>query len=136
MYLVGFPLLLVPLAIYNIIAFLFATGFSDTLFSVQLMSQATLGVSTGDLLVICSILLLFVEMLKATRFGGKVVMDHILSLVLFIAAFAEFLLVRQAATSTFLLLLVLCFVDAIGGFFISRRAPRPQIASGPVDAGG
>jgi hypothetical protein len=136
MYLVGFPLLLVPLAIYNIIAFLFATGFSDTLFSVQLMSQATLSVSTGDLLVICSILLLFVEMLKATRFGGKAVMDHILSLVVFVAALAEFLLVRQAATPTFLLLLVLCCVDAIGGFFISSRVARHEIAPGPVDAGG
>ena len=37
MYIVGFPLLLIPLAIYNIIAFLFNLGFKDTLFSVQMM---------------------------------------------------------------------------------------------------
>jgi uncharacterized protein YneF (UPF0154 family) len=34
------------------------------------------------------------------------------------------------------LLVVLCCVDAIGGFFISRRAMRPKIAPGAVDAGG
>ncbi len=44
MYLVGFPLLLIPLAIYNIIAFLFNLGFKDTLFSVHMMSGAELAI--------------------------------------------------------------------------------------------
>ena len=122
MYLVGFPLLLIPLAIYNIIAFLFNLGFKDTLFSVQMMSGVELGVTTSDLLLILSILLLFVEILKATRFGVKSIIDHILSFVVFVVALGEFLMVKQAATSTFLLLLVICVVDVIGGFSISIRA--------------
>jgi hypothetical protein len=122
MYLVGFPLLLIPLAIYNMIAFLFDLGFSDTVFSVQMMSGATLGVTTGDLLIIFSILLLFVEILKATRFGVKSIVDHMLSFVVFVAALVEFLMVQKAATSTFLIFLVICAVDVIGGFSISIRA--------------
>ena len=51
MYLVGFPLLLIPLAIYNIIAFLFNLGFKDTLFTVHMMSGADLGVTTSAQLV-------------------------------------------------------------------------------------
>ena len=105
MYLVGFPLLLIPLAIYNMIAFLFS-----------------LGVTTGDLLIILSILLLFVEILKATRFGVKSIVDHLLSFVVFVAALLEFIMVQQAATSTFLIFLVICAVDVIGGFSISIRA--------------
>lgn len=135
MYLVGFPLLLIPLAIYNIIAFLFATGFSDTLFTIHMMSQAELNVSTGDLLIIFSILLLFVEVLKATRFGVKAIMDHILSFIVFVAALAEFIMVKQAATPTFLLLLVICFVDVVGGFSISIRTAQRDLALGQVEPG-
>ncbi|HWV53737.1 hypothetical protein [Pseudorhodoplanes sp.] len=122
MYLVGFPLLLIPLAIYNMIAFLFDLGFNDTIFSIRMMSGATLGVTTGDLLIIFSILLLFVEILKATRFGVKSIVDHMLSFVVFVGALIEFLMVQKAATSTFLIFLVICAVDVIGGFSISIRA--------------
>src|SRR5262245_14654324 len=122
MYLVGFPLLLIPLAIYNMIAFLFDLGFTDTVFTIPMMSGATLAVSTGDLLIILSILLLFVEILKATRFGVKSIVDHLLSFVVFVAALVEFLMVQKAATPTFLLFLVICAVDVIGGFSISIRA--------------
>jgi hypothetical protein len=135
MYLVGFPLLLIPLAIYNIIAFLFTTGFGDTLFTIHMMSGADLNVSTGDLLIIFSILLLFVEVLKATRFGVKAIMDHILSFIVFVAALAEFIMVKQAATPTFLLLLVICFVDVVGGFSISIRTAQRDLALGQVDPG-
>ena len=122
MYLVGFPLLLIPLAIYNMIAFLFDLGFNDTIFSIRMMSGATLGVTTGDLLIIFSILLLFVEILKATRFGVKSIVDHMLSFLVFVGALIEFLMVQKAATSTFLIFLVICAVDVIGGFSISIRA--------------
>ncbi len=108
MYLVGFPLLLIPFAIYNMIAFLFGAGFSDTLFSVPMLSGATLNVTTSDLLIILSILLLFVEILKATRVGTRSIIDHMLSFVLFIVMAGEFLIVPWAATSTFLLMLVIC----------------------------
>jgi membrane-bound ClpP family serine protease len=87
-----------------------------------MMSGATLGVTTGDLLIILSILLLFIEILKATRFGVKSIVDHLLSFVVFVAALLEFIMVQKAATSTFLIFLVICAVDVIGGFSISIRA--------------
>ena len=128
MYLVGFPLLLIPLAIYNIVAFLFGMGFSDIAFSIPMMSGATLGVTTGDLLIILSVLLLFIEILKATRFGTKSIVDHILSFFVFIVAAGEFLMVQTAATSTFLLFLVIVFVDVVGGFSVSIRTAQRDLA--------
>jgi hypothetical protein len=122
MYLVGFPLLIIPFAIYGIIAFLFNLGFGDTVFALPMMSGATLGVTTGDLLLILSILLLFVEILKATRFGVKSIVDHMLSFLVFVGALVAFLMWPKAATSTFLLMLVICAIDVIGGFSISIRA--------------
>jgi hypothetical protein len=136
MRMLAFPLLLIPFAIYNIIVFIFqmpGTSFTGTLFSVPMLSNAELAVSTGDLLVIFGIILLFVEIVKATRLGTRSIMDHLLSLILFIAMLAEFIIVAQAATSTFLLLLTLSFVDVIGGFSVSIRSAQRDIALEGVD---
>ena len=133
MYLVGFPLLLIPFAIYNIIAFLFGTGFNDTLFTIPMMSKATLNVTTSDMLLILSIFLLFVEILKSTRVGTRSIIDHVLSFVLFIVMLGEFMMVPRAATSTFLLLLVIAFVDVIGGFSVSIRTAQRDIGLEGVD---
>jgi hypothetical protein len=133
MYLIGFPLLLIPFAIYNMIAFLFKAGFSDTLFSVRMLSGATLNVTTSDALIILSIVLLFVEILKATRVGTRSIVDHVLSFVLFIVMAGEFLIVPWAATSTFLLMLVIAFVDVVGGFSVSIRTAQRDIGLEGVD---
>ena len=133
MYLVGFPLLLIPFAIYNIIAFLFGTGFNDTLFTIPMMSKATLNVTTSDMLLILSIFLLFVEILKSTRVGTRSIIDHVLSFVLFIVMLGEFMMVPRAATSTFLLLLVIAFEDVIGGFSGSIRTAQRDIGLEGVD---
>lgn len=133
MYLIGFPLLLIPLAIYNIIAYLFGLGFSDTVFQIPMLSRATLDVSTGDLLIIFSIFLLFLEILKATRIGTKSIMDHILSFVVFIAMVGEFMILQRAATSTFLLLVVIAFVDVVGGFSVSIRTAQRDIGLDGID---
>ena len=72
-----------------------------------MLSKATLNVTTSDLLLILSICLLFVEILKATRVGTRSIVDHILSFILFIVMLGEFMIVPWAATSTFLLMLVI-----------------------------
>src|SRR3954463_3824397 len=108
MFILGFPLLLVPFAIYNIIAFLMpGVSWTGTLTSVHMMSGGDWTMSAGDMLIVLSIVLLFGEMMKSTRIGIRTVVDHGLSLILFLALMAEFLLVGQAATSTFFILLII-----------------------------
>ena len=127
MFLIAFPLLLVPFALYNMIAFLLNMPFTDTLFTLLPLSKARLPVTTGDLLVVVAMLLLYLEVLKAARFGVKATVDHVLSLLLFIAMVAELMLVSRAATPTFLLLTVLSFVDLIIGLSVSPRTARSEI---------
>ena len=63
MYLVGFPLLLIPFAIYNIIAFLIpGVGWTDALTRVSFPAGGEWAMSLGDMLVAVSILLLLVEL--------------------------------------------------------------------------
>jgi len=127
MYLIAFPLLLIPFVLYNMVAFLLDLSFGTTLFTVALVSGAKMAVSTGDMLVVFATLLLYLEILKATRLSNKAVMDHVLSVMLFIGMVCEFVLVPRAATSPFLILMALSFVDVIGGFTISLRSAQRDI---------
>jgi hypothetical protein len=125
---IGFPLLLISFAIYNIIAFLMpGVSWTATLFSVQLISTETLSLSGGDLLIAVSMLFLFLEIVKWGRLGARFIVDHLLAVLLFIVMLIEFLVVRQAATPTFFLLLVLSFVDVIGGFSVTIRSAQRQV---------
>jgi hypothetical protein len=134
MFLLGFPLLLIPFAIYNIIAFVMpGLSFTANALTLPMLSQANTDVSIGDLLVIFAILILFVEIVKATRLGSRSIVDHVLSLVLFLAMLAEFMIVKQAATSTFLMLCTLSFVDVIGGFSVTIRSSQRDIALEGID---
>src|SRR5262245_51706283 len=105
MYLIAFPLLLIPFVLYNMVAFLLDLEFSTILFHVPLLAGRSMAVSTGDLLVLLGIIFLYVEILKATRLASKAIMDHILSFILFVAMIIEFVAVPKAATSTFLMLM-------------------------------
>src|ERR1044071_2756995 len=126
MSLFAFPLLLIPFAIYNIIAFLMpGVGWTDVLTKVHMVSDTDWTMSAGDMLVTLAILLLFGEMMKSTRVGMRTVVDHGLSLLLFLGMLVEFILVKQAATATFFLLLATSFVDVLGGFAVTLRSAKP-----------
>ena len=82
MFLIGFPLLLVPFAIYNIVAFLMpGVSWTGTLATVHMKSGADWAMSGGDVLVALALLLLFVEMVKVVRLGRRAVVDHGLALI-------------------------------------------------------
>jgi hypothetical protein len=129
MFFLGFPLLLIPFAIYNIIAFLMpGVSFTDPVMIIDMLSGAQWRVSTGDLLHMFAILLLYLEILKATRLGMRSIVDHMLSLILFIAMAGEFVLVGRVATSTFFILILISFVDVIAGFSVSIRSARRDLS--------
>jgi hypothetical protein len=48
-------------------------------------------------------------------------------LLLFLAIMAEFLLVGRAATATFFLLLVISFVEVLGGFVVTLRSAQRDL---------
>ena len=128
MFLIGFPLLIIPFAIYNIVAFLMpGVSWTGALTSVHMVSGADWTVSAGDMLIALAILLLFGEMMKSTRIGIRTVVDHALSLILFLGMVAEFVLVKEVASGLFFLLLVISFIDVLGGFTVSPRSAPPDI---------
>lgn len=123
MSMVGFPLLLIPLAIYNIIAFLMqGVSFTNPLLQVPLVSGKLWAVSLGDMLVALGVLMLWLEIVKAARPGGKYLTDHLLSFLVLGAAGAEFVMRPEFANSTFFMLSLLAMVEFFTG--IALRAKR------------
>ena len=127
---VGFPLLLIPLAIYNIIVFLMpGVSFTDPLVKLTLMSGAEWTVTLSDVLLTLGILLLLSEVIKGARPGAKYLTDHLLSLIVFGAAAAEFLLWSKFGTSTYFLLAALSLVDFLSGLALRTRRRAVAVAT-------
>ncbi len=132
MYLVGFPLLVIPFAVYNIIEFLIpgptpGAFWTNVIASIPLASGERWALTVNDLTIAISILILFVELLKATRLSSRSIVDHLLSTLLFIVMLVEFLLIKQAATGTFFILMIISFVDVVGGFSVTIRSAQRDI---------
>jgi uncharacterized membrane protein YqhA len=127
-FLIGFPLLILAFAIYNILAFFLGfvrpEDWTATIATVRMMSGGEWKISVTDILLALSLVLLFFEIIKSTRHSTRSIMDHMLSTVVFIAALIEFLLVDRAATSTFALLLLISLVDVVGGYSVSIRTAQ------------
>jgi hypothetical protein len=132
MVLINFPLMLVPFAVYNF--FLLAgdlNPWEDVILRLDMMSGASFTLSMGDVLIVISLVLLFVEILKATRTGASTIVDHLLSTLVLIAFLVEFLLVGQASTSTFFILMVVTLIDVVAGYSVSiRNASRDLTIEG------
>src|SRR4029450_9322132 len=103
MCLIAFPLLLIPFAFFNIVVFLLNMPLRDeqksAIFTIPLASDPTIPPGFERALpgtycasrVPVGILLLYVELIKAVRPGGKSMVDHVLSLILFLAMTGELL---------------------------------------------
>jgi hypothetical protein len=132
--LVAIPLLLIPVVLYNLVV-LFgrdpATGavngdalLRDPIVSLPMASGAQWSVGAGDLILFLGLILLFFELVKSTSSQRAAIVNHALSMVLFIAVLIEFLLLRGFATSTFFLIGVMVLLDVLAGFIVTIIASR------------
>jgi hypothetical protein len=128
------PLLALPVLLYNGAVLLAVEGgftspganekLDGPVFSVPMASGALWTVTFGDLLVIAALAVLFVELLKSTSSRGAAVVNHGLSMALFIVCLVEFLLLEAFATSSFFLILLMVLLDVLAGFVVSITAAR------------
>ena len=126
------PLLIIPLAIYNIFSFITpGLSWTDVLLTVPMVSGVDWALTLSDVFIAFSLLLLFLEIVKATSASTRSIVDHMLSTLVFVGALIEFLLVGRAATSTFALLLAIMLVDIIAGYSVSIRVARRDVAIDP-----
>jgi hypothetical protein len=137
------PLIVIAFILYNVVVLLGGQGADEILrkviFSLPSIRAGADGTRTfwtftwGDLIILVTMLLLFVEILKATYTSTASLLDHGLSMLVFIACLVEFLLVDRAFTSVFFLIMVATLIDVIAGYTIGIRVARRDIGFGPAE---
>lgn len=117
------PLLIIPFIAYNVIVFVLYGGnpvnWGAGLFAIPMPSGVSWAVTAGDLMLVVGILMLFFEVLKSTGTGRTSILEHMLSMIVFVAFLVEFLLVGATASSVFFLLMVMSLIDVVAGFTVS-----------------
>ena len=132
--LASIPLFAYLLVIYNAIIFIGSTITLDSeLIAVGLISGATWVLSVADLLIILGIVALYIETIKATRTNISSVLDHSFSMLVFVLFLVEFITIKGAGNSVFMVLLLMSLLDVVAGFTISIVSARRDVAFGEVD---
>jgi hypothetical protein len=126
----AFPFLLIVVLIYNVIVLFTNTSLDGEAFRFRLPSGADWQVTAGHLLIFLAIVLLFVEMMIATAARAVSILNHGLSMVVFIVCVLEFVLVRACGTSVFFAIMLITLVDVVAGYSISIVTARRDIALG------
>jgi len=125
------PLLVFAFVLYNaIVLTLGEDSLARQIFEIRLLSGGIWKFSWGDFILVVTFVLLFVEIVKSTFTSTSTLIDHALSMVVFMAVGAEFLIVPQAATSIFFLILVAALIDVVGGYTIGIRVARRDLSIG------
>ena len=131
------PLIAIPLIIYNILITFTGGGvdefFRAPLFSVPMIKGAVWVFTRADFIILVTMVVLFAELVKATYTSAVSLVDHGLSMLVFIACIVEFLVVNAAATSAFFFVIVGALIDVVAGFTIGIRVARRDLAIGSVD---
>ncbi|WP_292034973.1 MULTISPECIES: hypothetical protein [unclassified Brevundimonas] len=139
--LIAIPLLVVPVVIYNLVVLLGGNAadaalgqgsvLGEVLFRVPMTSGVVWSISVGDLILFLSLLLLFVELLKSTSSQRVAIVNHALSMVLFVVCLVEFLLLPGFAGSVFFLILTMVLLDVLAGFIVTIIASRRDFDMNP-----
>ncbi|MCB9992436.1 MAG: hypothetical protein H6873_02140 [Hyphomicrobiaceae bacterium] len=132
------PLMIVPFIIYLIIHFLLGPAvFATVILTIPMLSGGAFAMMLGDLMLVLGLALLFVEVIKSTRFSSSAVINHMLSTLTTVAYLVVFLLVGGTATSVFFILMLMSLVDVLAGFSVSIRSASRDVSfnGGMMDGG-
>ena len=137
-----FPLILIPVLIYNIWAFGSTAAHSGEAgvavvnyladrehpwLRVHMASGEDWIITFGDVMVLIALVLLFVELLKSTSTGTAAIFNHALSMLVFIICLVEFLLHPAFASTTFFLILVMALLDVLAGVVVTIVSARRDV---------
>jgi hypothetical protein len=132
-----FPLMIIPLIIYNLFALGGGVIAHHDIFtllthttSVTMFSGDKWAMSFGDFLILLSLALLFVEIVKATHTTSLELINHGLSMLVFVIALIEFITLKGFATSVFFFVMLMALFDTIAGYTVSIVAAEHDLGLG------
>ncbi len=131
-----FPLLVIPVILYNLLALgspndLAASGqapiaemLGTRFLGLPMISGVEWVLTNGDAIVLLAVTFLFLEILKSTSTGTATIINHGISLLLFIICLVQFLLMPNFATSTFFILMAMTLLDVLAGVIVTIVSAR------------
>ncbi len=132
-----FPLLLISIVIYNLLAF--GYGLTDNLVMHVFLKQSwafhiftgdTWNFNLGDLLILVSLGLLFLEIIKATRTTRRELFSHGLAAIVFVIALVEFITMKGFSTSVFFFITAMAAFDTVAEYMIGIVAAEHDLGMG------
>jgi hypothetical protein len=131
------PLMVIPFILYFVIVFLSgntvdtnAVLTTEILKPITLPSGAVWRFTWGDLIMVLTLLMLFVEIVKSTHQGASTTLDHGLSMLMFIVCLIAFGLLKQAGSSAFFFLTIATLIDVVAGYTIAIGVARKSLNMG------
>lgn len=130
------PLLALPALAYNLFALTLPGGIfakiasarlAEPLFSFTTSAGVVWPVTLSDLLLTTALVVLFIELLKSTTSRRIAIINHSLSMLLFVALLVELLLLPAFASSTFFLITLMVMLDVLAGFIVTIVASRREV---------
>ena len=118
------PLLAIPVLLYGLFALVlsggqgpdtFAQGIEKGLIFITLPSGAPWAISGGDLLVLMGLIILFFELTRGVGVSRFAIVHHTLAVLLALGCAGAFLVLDAFSTSSFFFLMVMCWLDMVGG---------------------
>ncbi len=113
------PLMAFVVIAYNVIALISSGAMETTLISFGLLSGAVFAIQVKEVIVLAGLILLYIEMAKATRTTNVSITDHAVSLLVLIVCIVELIVVPFCGTATFFLLTIMAAIDVVAGFTIT-----------------
>jgi hypothetical protein len=128
------PLIVLAFILYNVVVMLGGgvepeVVMAKELFGIPLL-QGRISMTWGSIIILFTMLLLFIELIKSTFTSTSAMVDHGLSMLVFIACLVELLVAKQAASATFFILMVATLIDVVAGFMIGMRTARRDLNIG------
>ncbi len=132
------PLLALVVIAYNIIIYLTGFTMDSEVLSLSLVSGAVWTVKLGDLFVASALVLLFLELINATKTGepklvdwglatktgASTIINHALSMLVLLVALVQFIVLPQFGTSAFFIIVLVNLLDVIAGFTVTITSAR------------
>src|SRR5215470_8085761 len=126
------PLIVLAFILYNLVVLLFGGPdvLDNNLFEISMLSGGIWKFNWGHLIILLTLFFLFIELVKSTYTNVSSLIDHGLSMIVFIVCLVEFLMAPQAATSVFFLIVVATAIDVVAGFTIGIRVAQRDLTFG------
>jgi hypothetical protein len=132
-----FPLLLISVIFYNLLIYggtIFVPEgetadmfLNRDLIAPTMFSGEVWHLRIGDFVIFMTLVFLFIEVAKSTRTTSMEVVNHGLSMLVFVVCLIEFVTMQKFATSTFFLITAMSAFDVVAGFTVSIVAAKRDL---------